>query len=237
MRPVITTSRQAESGDREQAQGVTPANASTDPSDAYQRPPTRTSDALIALAAQAPRAARDVTVRAARVGRDVVVAVEQIPSIVRRANSLLGSIESLVARISAVTEHAESVVTVAQQAADGAGDMVGQVSDLQQRASGLFGVPQPLRDAFAANDDADTEEPAKIPRRSGPLVEQLGSLVMPFLAEMRAAMPDATSRNPRAIEMDPAEVDASESERAESERAESERAESERAEPEATEQL
>jgi hypothetical protein len=191
---------------------VTPADASTDPSGADQRPPARTSDALIALAAQAPRAALDVSVRAARVGRDVLVAVEQIPSMVRRANSLLGSLESLVARISAVTEHAESVVTVAQQAADGAGDVVGQVNDLQQRASGLFGVPQPLRDAFTASDSSDMDEPARIPRRSGPLVEQLGSLVMPFLAEMRSAMPESTARNPRAIEVESAESDGTEPE-------------------------
>jgi ABC-type transporter Mla subunit MlaD len=162
---------------------------------------------LWGVATAAPRAALRTAVRLAQFSRETLRAAEQMPTLVGRAAALLSAAESLVARIGAVTEHAEAVVRYAEKTSADAGAVVEQVSDLERRVAGLLAAAQPLISALTRVGPSASADAATLLHRSIPLMDQIESMIMPLLGEMRAAVPDVREILPIVQRLEPVLVD------------------------------
>jgi hypothetical protein len=161
-----------------------------------------------------------------------LAAVEQIPALLLRVDSVITAIELLIVRAGTVTDEAHQVVARVERTRAEAALVVQAAADLEKVADGLLAELQPLLAAVVevdpglvravtrlmdqaqpllavagALDPNTAAEAADLLTLSRPLVEQISPLVLPLLREMRAAVPDVRDILPVVQRLEPVMVD------------------------------
>ena len=187
---------------------------------------------MLRAVAAGPGAAVSATNRTAEALIAMMRAAEQVPGLLLRVQKIVTAAELIVVQVTTVTAEAEAVVAQVERTRAAAAIVVADVSVVAERDTELVARLQPvlaavsdidpdlvrtltavldrlqplLGAASALNADVPVEA-AQLLHRSLPLLEQMDKLVLPLLAEMRAAVPDVREILPVVRRLEPVMVD------------------------------
>ena len=156
-------------------------------------------------------------------------AAQQLPSLVGRVVAIVGEVEGLVERFYVVSVDAAEVVARLDYTRAEAEQAIAGAEELRRRAEHLIDAIEPLiavageievdllRAAAAqlqplvgALTEADlnlARDVAELVGRSRPLIDQVETLIMPFVRELRLAIPDVREILPVVQRLEPVMVD------------------------------
>jgi ABC-type transporter Mla subunit MlaD len=162
---------------------------------------------VVGVALAVPGRVPGVALRVGRAAAGLLVAAEQVPRLVSRADAVFSRAEPLVARADAVLSHAEALVARAAEVAETAGrtaagidavrldaaTVTQEVDALRRRAADLLGAVEPLVATMSAVDPDLPAEASQLVRRALPLVTELAAL-MPLLREVQELLVEVETR-------------------------------------------
>lgn len=145
-----------------------------------------------------PNAAVGLAWRVSQAAQGVLGAAERVPLLVTRVEVLLSAIEALVLRADQAAVGVEKVTARADDVRAAAGEVAVRAASLtavvDAEVEHALAITRPLLDAAAALDPEFPVEGAALVHSALPVVDdvrtELLPLLLPLLAELRAAVPD-----------------------------------------------
>ena len=184
------------------------------------------------LALSVPRTAIGAGSRVWRTAHAVTAAVDLIPALIERVELLVSSAEVVMVHVDAVTSAAQDVAVRVDETQLLARAIATRIDALQRRVGRLVdGVEpllasveqidpalvtamtdivtrlQPLLSALARMDSTVPQAASTLLARSLPLIDQVDTVVVPLLREMRDAVPDVRGILLVVTRLEPAMVD------------------------------